>query len=201
MHDLRPDRSRAYGIDANLIRRQIQGHAARHGGEGGLQGIVGDELRLGDEAGHGGDVDNGPAACLAHQGHHVLGDQSRPHDIDVQNLPPFLRRGVDALEHKDGGVVHQDVDAAEDARCLGGHALNAGFISHIGPDKMGTTAGPSNMLSRLLAGFRILLGNDDGRPFLGEQLADGPSDAVAAACHDRDFVFEPIHGGFSRFGE
>src|SRR6266852_3016994 len=55
LHDLRPDRSRAYGIDANLIRRQIQGHATRHGGQRRLRGIVSDELRLGDEAGHGGD--------------------------------------------------------------------------------------------------------------------------------------------------
>src|SRR5579884_474609 len=63
LDDLRPDSAGRNGIDTDMIHCQIEGHAAGHVGDGGLAGIVGDEVRLGDKAGIGGGIDDGSAAA------------------------------------------------------------------------------------------------------------------------------------------
>ena len=135
LDDLRPDGSRADGVHPDVVRRQVERHATGHGGDRGFGGVVGDELRLGDEAGDRAQVDDGSAPGLADFRDHVLRDQRDADHVDIQDLPPLLDGGVNPPQDEDGGVVDEDVDLPEDFDGSGDHAHDAGFVSDVGFDE------------------------------------------------------------------
>ena len=141
LDDLGPDDARADRIDPDVVGRQVHGHAPRHAEDGRLGRVVGHVVRLGDERGDRGQVDDRAPAGLLDRRHDVLGDEGRPHDVDVENVPPFLGGRLDAAEDEDRRVVDEDVDRAEGAHGLGRHPRHARLVGNIGADEEGLAAG------------------------------------------------------------
>ena len=71
------DRAGADPVHPDAVLREVQGEAAGELHDAAFRRVVGDESRLGDEAAHGGDVDDRPAPRRPQVGQH------RPHRVGV----------------------------------------------------------------------------------------------------------------------
>src|SRR5205085_12304257 len=96
--------------------------------------VVG-ELGLAAEGGARGDVDDLPAAVRAHRAHGQEGGVRRAEDVDVEGAPPAALPGVvvvavEKVDLEGGGVVDEDVDAAEAVDHLG----DLPRIGHVGAE-------------------------------------------------------------------
>src|SRR5262249_3305087 len=151
------------------------------------------EIGLCDEARNGTEIDDGAATDLSHFRNDVLGCESRAHHVNIQDLPPFLWRRVDAAEHKDCGVIDQDINSAEYAHGFGHHSTNTAFVGGVGCDEVRAAGPTADVLGRLLSGFPVSLGNDDGGPLLGKFVASGPADSGPASRHDHRLTCEAVH--------
>ncbi len=87
------------------------------------------------------EVDDRAAAGLADRRHDVLGDQRRPHHVDIEHLPPLVDGRVDAAEDEDRRVVDQDVDRAKGRDRLGRHPRDARLVGDVRPDEQRPAAG------------------------------------------------------------
>lgn len=90
-------------------------HAQRVGErlDGVLRGVVPAAERGGEAPAHGGDVDDGAAAALAHARGDEAGEGGEAEDVDVELAAGLLERHVlDGAVGAVAGVVDEDVDAA-----------------------------------------------------------------------------------------
>jgi hypothetical protein len=88
----------------------------------------------------------------------------------------------------DPGIVEQNIDTTELLQRLI-DSLPAIFReAHIGADEYRRTTSIVDFLCDLLASLLVASGEDDRRPFLGEQGGGGAPDARGSASNQRDLA-------------
>ena len=154
-----------------------------------------------------GDVDDDAAATSTQVGRDEAGEDEWGVDVDVELAAPrrewvFVDRGRAPL--RVGGVVHEDVDAAE--------VCDGGLHEHLEVLGFGEVAGDGERVSALRFDQRDGLshradessvrfdgagGDDDLRAVPGEGERELPTDAAAGAGHDRHSIVE-LHVNHTR---
>jgi hypothetical protein len=209
------DGARRDCVDADAVRRQRQRRRARQPDHGVLAGAVGDVPRRPAQSRGGGDVHHRPAAALAHRGGAGAQAEPRPLHVDrehaVEALLGVVERRPDEAER--GGVVHEQIDAAEalDGLCGGGIDLRGdgdvggprdrersvgvgARVAGHGGDRLGTS------LLELRAGE---VEQQHSRAFGDQSGGGGAPDAGRGARHERDLALEAalgraLHGSRAR---
>ena len=97
-----------------------------------LETAYGRDVVHGQEVGARGDVEDAPAALLAHQARRGLaGEEHRP-DVDVEDeVPVVLRDLVGRLAHGQAGTVDEDVEAAEGGVDVRDQGLHVAWVAHV----------------------------------------------------------------------
>src|SRR5690606_21557760 len=146
----------------------------------------------GGDAVDGGDVDDAAAAVLAHQLAGFDGHEEVAADVHVNGLLEGRQIGVqDVRELRvGGGVVDQDVEAAELLADLREHGLDLLHLADVAGDRSGLAAGSVDGVGNRLATVDLAAGNDHVRALLGQQLGDGFADAAAGAGNEGDLAVE-----------
>ncbi len=133
----RGDHARQHGVDPDVVPPVGAGEVDGEPELAGLRGAVG---RVGGarvaDAGHRADVDDRAAASLDEGRDGVLAGEERAQEVDVQDLGVVLDRRLGEGEVPgDGGVVDQDVEAAEPRDGVGDHRLAVGFAGDVGRER------------------------------------------------------------------
>src|SRR5205823_39871 len=109
-------------------------------------------------------------------------------EIDRHHPVPFL--GLDVLDERpgiDAGVLDENVEAAEEAQCLGGGMLGIGLSRNI--------ASNESRLLESLCGFsaclRLGVGDHDARALFDEAPGNAGADAARPTDDESYTAFEP----------
>ena len=141
---LAEDESRRQGVDADAVTAKLARHAARHGQHRPLGDHVVEKVRCPLEYRARRDVDDAAPLVAPHLRHHGLGAQEHAAHVDGHQPVPLLdgdfgeRLHLQRGEH--GGVGDQDVDLAEALHGGPHHAVDGGFVGHVGGEGDGLAA-------------------------------------------------------------
>ena len=126
-------------------------------------------------------------------GNHFLGDifseQHRRRERDGERaVPLFLGDVEDVLVIGNGGIIDQDIDAAEirDHRFYGGDDL--GFFGDVADIGFGLAAGTGNVSDDFVAAGFVHIDDGDRRAFRGQELGHRFADIAASTGDDGDTV-------------
>ena len=137
-----------------------------------------------DDAGDRRRVQNGPAA-----GRH----EARPcrpagpidaRKVDVEHTVPLVGgEGFDGADHRNRGVVHEDVEAVQRLPGAVHHGGDGVVVSHVGsePDRRSSLGADCGRV--LVRAGAVQIGNRDGRAFCREALGCRGADARGSAGH------------------
>ena len=194
------DGAGADGVDAQGFG-VVDGELAGHGDDGALACAVGEALFDADEAGYGGDVDDGACCGVVlllggqEEGQEGAGDEVDGADIDVEEaVKVFGLGGLDGANVAYAGVVDEDVEAGE-LGFSGGDGLRAGDVEVEG-------VGVGNFGGEGIGGFLIEVGDIDFGSGAGEFFDGGCADAAGAAGDqgaavvEAEVAFGGCGGGF-----
>ena len=120
----------------------------------------------------------------------------RPVEVDADDLVPERLVGHQKRQRTvPTGIVDERPDRTELRLDFGDGALDGGVVADV--DFIRLHDGVAGKLLGLLAGFWIEVENRDLASFSREPEAQGATDALSAASHDRNFVFQSAHAVFS----
>ena len=101
------------GVYADVLVGVLDGDVFGEEADGALGGVVGG-VAEGDDAGDGGDVDDGAAAGLEHGGDGELHAEEDALGVDVHGaVPAVVRAFFEFFTDEDAGVVDEDIEVAE----------------------------------------------------------------------------------------
>ena len=155
--------------------------------------VVGRHVVPGDDAGHGRDVDDRPAAGGPEVRQRQLAAQEHAVEVDGVHAPPGLQVGVlDGATLGDAGVVDQDVEPPEFGdRAFQGHAP-VRRLGHVVANRDGGAGClPRYRVGGLARGARVDVGDRDPRALARQQLGNRPPQPRAATGHQRDLAHNP----------
>src|SRR5690606_21429151 len=100
------------GVAADAVAGVRRGDAVGEGVHAGLGDLVGGEVPGRGDGGGGGDVDDGAATALAHDGQHVLAREPHRLQVHLDDAVPGVLLEADgaAVARTDADVVVEDVD-------------------------------------------------------------------------------------------
>ena len=135
------------------------------------------------------DIHDRSAAPAAKRTEGQLRREHHRAQIDVQHALPLLDGcfGIDRVVDA-ASVVHEHVETAADSFCPFDHPLQLVVVRHVRTDEESAEIGRC-----LLAGFGVLVGEDDVGARLHQCLGDGEADPHRGAGHERHFSGE-LHG-------
>jgi hypothetical protein len=139
------------------------------------------------------EVDNRSTTHLAHFRHGVFGGQSGSNHVDTENLLPIVNRRVDAFQHKDGGVVDQDVDATVRVCHRTDHRDNRRLVGHVGLHKQRLSTGLHNVCRRSGSRFLVNFSDNDRSPCVSKPQARRTANPRTASGHHDHLITELLH--------
>ena len=188
------------GVDQNAVFGELVGE--RHGQilHGGVVDSGGDGADLRRPGGAAGHVDDAPPFALAHRRHRVADAAHRAAQLVVEGaVPVLLGHGEKAALGDIGGVVDQDVEAAELGERLfekifyGRRVVQIGGYAGHPPVRLGF-----ELCDRIGVARRIEARDHDMRALLEQFRRNRVADAAIAAGDDCDAVSKAkVHGQLS----
>ena len=157
-------------------------------GDARLGRIIGDEVMLGPDARHRGDIDHRPAGP-AHQRYRVLAAKKRAEKIDIQLVPECVERYLlDRSICRDPCAIDENVQPAMPRIDLfeGGNPLI--FHGHIKDDESGVRP---HFLAQGLAVVSIDIGQNHGRTFCRKAPHNGISKPRGGTRYQCHLAFDP----------
>ena len=135
-------------------------------------------------------VDDPAPTPLDHRRQHRLRAQQRAPEVDVDHPVPLVDRHVAEpilreVPH-DGGVVDQDVDAAERVDGRARHGLCRREIPHVDGHADGREPSPSRASAALAGGALVDVGQHHGGAGFAECTPVGHADAAGTTGDDGD---------------
>jgi hypothetical protein len=164
-----------------------------------LGGVVGGAIGDREEAGDGGDVDDGSAAGLEHFGSNCLGQQERRDQIHVEDTAQIAEGGVfGGRDEADACVVDEHVDAAVSIEGPRDEVFDDGGVGEVARVTAGFVAGVCDGLHGF---YRIVkVDDDDAVASAGEEFGRATADAAGSSGDDGDalarahFCWSPVTG-------
>ena len=175
-------------FDADPGGREVAGEALRQADHAVLRGGVGRPVRQPDQAAHGREVDDRPAAGLPHAAGDGLAAVEDPAQVDGEDVLPLLGgQRVDVADLADAGAGDEDVDPARLHRDGSDGALDVVGAPDVAVHEE-RAVGARRLEGRLhlLARCPRTVEAGDPRPLPGEALGDGAADPAADPGHECD---------------
>ena len=130
----RVDQTRAHAVDADPLRPVVDRHVLRHEHDAALRGVVGQRGAHALEPFHARDVHDAARALLDHRAQHVLRDQERSLQVDVDDAVPLVdRQLVREPAAADAGSVHEHIDAPVAVARGADRRLDERLVAHVEP--------------------------------------------------------------------
>jgi hypothetical protein len=179
-------------VDGNALLGELERQRARQPHKSGLSCPDMRALGRTHMGAHAADIDDAAVFCADHLAQcGARAKESAVKDDAGKGVPPLERHLGERHLFAVGGVVHQDVDAAELLHRHVEHAVDGGLIGNVGEVDERASAGGfefrGGRLGFLARGARI---DDDRSPVAGKSQSDGLADAPHAAGDDRDMPFK-----------
>ncbi len=190
----------ADGGDADAFVAQFGVQALGEAGERELGGDVGEQVRDGDLAADGGDVDDGAMGGLAGEGQ---GEQVWDGGVDgveggeevglhgaVVGVDGLVAEGADL---DDAGVVDEDVEAAEGAEGLVDEAVALGGVGEVAGDEedvvfVGDVAGVEEFVAGEFEFVGVACGEGEFEAGAAEAVGEREAEAAGSAGDDGDLA-------------
>ena len=162
--------------------------------QSGLAGAVGRAQRRGAHRRDRGDVDDRPAAMLAHQGRRRLGAEKGPGEIDFQDPAPVRVGSFEQRrEHRDAGIVDERVEPAEPPRHLGHRRRHAAGIGNVASQRQ-RVVGVGESSDRALQQFALDIEQRHAPAFGQEAFRRRQPDAACGAGDECDLLQGRLQG-------
>ena len=132
------DGARGHGIAPDVALSILDGQKSGQGVKGGLAGRVDRQPPLAEVGGCGRGVDDGPSTPFQHPRNAIFERKHRTKDIDGHGPGEHLQLeihqvaiAIEKVGGKEGGVVVQDVEAAERVDCCADHLFDRSLVGDI----------------------------------------------------------------------
>src|SRR5690554_6170038 len=187
-HHWRVGRAGHYGVDADLLRRQLAGQAAGQAHHAGLGSDVVAGAFAGQRTGAG-EVDDGAGGALGdHQPGSFAGAQEGTLEVDADHPIPVLHRGIqETVDRAGAGVVDQHIQASGFVGDTLHGSLDRGLVHHVAHHGVGA---PLEVGDAGGDGFFIDVGGIDHGALLHELADDGSPHALGGSGHEGNLVIE-----------
>ena len=141
IHHSRVDLAGTHRIDADVVARMIERHAAGDLNHGPLAGAVGYVIGFAVQAPLGGDVDDRPLAGRLHVPDRRAAQIEQGVDVDRHGVQPLLVAGVERIGRmENAGIVDQNVQAAQTLDGVADEALAGACSAQIRRGELRTAA-------------------------------------------------------------
>ena len=143
-------------------------------------------------------VEDRAPALTGHVGPYLADREQRRAQVHLHDEVVPLHRYVEVTHERDGGVVHEDVDATEVLDRRGDHGGDVGFVGEVGRDSQSACAGRLDLAHGLVERSGCSLRMVCGRPCRTRDAAAGlaqrhrrrRSYPTAGAGDDRDLALQ-----------
>ncbi len=149
---------------------QLHSDALGHDPDPALGRAVGDAGRQPHKAGHGRQVDNGSAARIAHGRDDVLAAEKDAGEVDLYLPVPVGQRHLGkGHEHRDPGIVHQDIEPFVSVQRGGNDLGPASLVGHVLMQRQRLAAGLTNLRGRGFRALEVHVCDDHARALAGQR--------------------------------
>ena len=179
-------------VDPDAERRKLHGHGARSRDDPAFRGIVPGQVRSRTDAASGGHIEHDAAFSLLEMWHDGLRAIVDGLHVDVgDSVEHVVGHRFERLRRvTDASIVDEDIESAKFPVGFLHDCQETGFVGDIRNccDSLAAERADHALCRGLIA-----IGHDDAGSFGDEFADDALAEAGAAACHDRDLVFQS-HG-------
>jgi len=176
--ELGVDRARLDQRDADVVRDALLAQRLAERADTELGEVVDAGAGAGDPPGDRGDVDDVPAALLAHQRQCRVRAVEDAEDVRVEHPAPLVRRRVlDRAQQHHASVVDEHVEAAELFVGAAHERIGLGLVADVGLDGERGSAGRADALGERVDAVGAARGERDGGAGLGAGERGGLADA------------------------
>jgi hypothetical protein len=188
------DGAGGHDVDPDTVSDELDGGGARQRVEPALGGDVGREERRRRDTQGGADVNDAPAAALAHRPRHELGQHEGTDQVDPQHLREVGGRdlGQRRLQAHRRRVDHH-VHAAPLGPGRRHQPRHVGLDAHVARDRQRASVGAADRAHDVTQTLRTAPEDGHARALPREALGGGPADTGAAAGHERDLAVKRAH--------
>ncbi len=192
-----PDAARAYGVDEDLVLREIVGQRFDEGVLRRIGDRGGDGVRLRHFSGLADDDDEAPTALPAHVRRNLTRQFPRADHFRLEMPEQYIGRDVvDTSGDVRAGIAHHDVDAAEGVDGILDQSRNISRLADIGDETFGLCR--FEFCDRGIELGALASANRDPATLRAETLRNGEADPARAARDQRRLAGESeIHAGNS----
>ena len=189
--ELRERGPRPQVVHGDLVRSQFRGQRATEGFNASFAGRVVTAVGLaqhGVNAGYGDDP--APVSLLNHLPSALLRTEEHAFQVGAEDEVPVILGHVNDLgETDDAGVVHQNVELAQETDGLGKCGLHLARKPHIAAAEMSPSALVADPGDHLFGLGLVDVEDDHVCPLSSERKGNGFADAASGACNDGGLVF------------
>ena len=158
--------------------------------------VVAGQVRVGDQAGDRGDVDDCARALPLHRRHDRARAQEGPAQVDAEHLVELLERQlVDRPEVAEPRVVDQHVEPAVALERRLRHDVDGAVVAHVGGDDQRLAAKRFDLAGQGLEVGDGAGGEGDVRARPGQRQRDAATDAPRRTGDERDLLGQRLGGG------
>jgi hypothetical protein len=135
------------------------------------------------------DVNDRPAAALAHPGQDRLGRVEGAPEHHVHRAPVVVRlHRLDRPDLDDARVVHEDVDRAHVLLDVGDEPLDPVLVGHVARQRGDVDPLARQAAARSLELLLVARADDDPHPAAPQLARDDEAEPARAACDERDLA-------------